>query len=415
MDLFPPHATTDDRGEFALEGVSLSRLELTAFADGFAPSRPCGVQAVVQQPLRIVLEPGRTATLTLDVPAARPDELYLRLWPQGSEGALLPPLHDVGERRRFECRGLPAGPYLVSVTGRNEPFRSPVLVNMAPGEPCTLALEKTAPGGTVHRGRLVDEAGAPCAGVLVHVNDLLEPQRICTDADGRFEFTSRRPAGMQVCVALAPGQPWAFVNAERRVGAGAIEVPADVELTEIRTRPLLPVRGRVLTASGRPFEEVAVRVPGTVTASGTDLDGAFELCVERGADVPLRIEVHRPPLSLVREVPLRAGAVPEKVEIRLPDPATIEGIVVNGSGEPVVGVAIHSAALSDHPRIVEAGGVAWTGRDGRFRFRPVLPGRWRLVVHPDVQTDTWQAPSLERGGVMIRVASGETVEVRIEN
>jgi len=206
--------------------------------------------------------------------------------------------------------------------------------------------------------------------------ELVEPDPIQTDAQGRFRIRGVLPRGGHLALGVAFEKP----DRVHRVGRWyADELAAETHLGDIRMRGGERVRGVVVDANDRPVQGAWVRFPNvemdqavrrfdrgaTGTTATTGPDGKFEIpsAVPSGMQpVYLRCNGYRPQgpgkvfLAPGRDAMLRLSMVGNP---------TIEGLVTDAGGKPVAGISV-SAALPGK-NITVGGGKS--GRDGRFVVR----------------------------------------------
>jgi uncharacterized GH25 family protein len=80
--------------------------------------------------------------------------------------------------------------------------------------------------------------------------------------------------------------------------------------------------------------------------------------------------------------PTRIEAAPL---IRLQPGCSVAGLVVDGQGKPIAEAMVQ---VRDS-RQLNLEGSAYTGRNGRFAFRDVKPGRWTVVVQAEGYAAAW--------------------------
>ncbi|MGE0145448.1 MAG: carboxypeptidase regulatory-like domain-containing protein [Planctomycetota bacterium] len=183
---------------------------------------------------------------------------------------------------------------------------------------------------------------------------------------------------------------YATTEHEHHHAAGA---DAAARLT-IALEPGHSVGGRILSAESQAVVDARVVL---VTTGARTLeigarsasDGSFLLLgVPSGA---ARLHVEPPagtlPVSLEVTVPLR-----ERIEVRLSEGAVIEGVVVDAVTQLPVGDAKVRIARSDGAPIVRGrrllSPTTTTGRDGRFRFRGLDAGSFRVDIASDRHRST---------------------------
>lgn len=221
--------------------------------------------------------------------------------------------------------------------------------------------------------------GEPARGVQVEARTDRWSSSSWVGDDGAFSFEDVDEAGLGLKVLDDDGEtPLLETRAKAGDQALVLALP--------KARP--PVwRLRVLTADGRPVPSAGVTLKGDDhELSEWVVDGWLEV---PALDVPMTAFVHG--ARGVGGAPLPAGwavAGPfepksEGAEIRLPREMVIAGIVKDGAGQPVRGVALW-ARPKDLPPVlgdVDAD-VSWarTGADGRFRIGRLAAGVHKLRV-----------------------------------
>jgi protocatechuate 3,4-dioxygenase beta subunit len=228
-------------------------------------------------------------------------------------------------------------------------------------------------------GTVVDEAGAPLAGVRVIVEAPVplrhgEPNPATqTDDRGRFAFDALPIAGFVLCAERA-GFARARLHAETGDDAIAFRLRAARELA-----------GRVVDADGKAVAGATVRFvrpsdPWSSKTTQTDASGSF--LITDVDDLPGTIEVEvdhyagqHAERRVLRERDVVAGG-PAR-EFRFRAGLSIAGIVVDEKGRPARSVAVQALAspISDD---AECWGARTTGDDGRFEIPDLPPGRYAL-------------------------------------
>lgn len=150
--------------------------------------------------------------------------------------------------------------------------------------------------------------------------------------------------------------------------------------------PFIELSGRVMLgdeplqaglAFGGGSGPVSVRV-------STNEKGRFSGVLPRAGDWDVDVRAHDPPVfRRLRDIPVevRTGSEKAWVEITLPD-TTLEGEVVDEQGSTVAGASILLLLYPATENVV----FGQTDEEGRFRFRGVAPGIYRLearIESPD--------------------------------
>jgi protocatechuate 3,4-dioxygenase beta subunit len=197
--------------------------------------------------------------------------------------------------------------------------------------------------------------------------------------DGTFSFEDVDEAGLALKVLDEDGES-VLVETRAKAGDQAVVIPLP--------KPKPPSwRLRVLAADGRPVTSATVTLKGEDHERSEEVvDGWLEVAT---FDVPLTAFVYG--ARGAGGAPMPAGwavAGPfapksEGAEVRLPRELVIAGIVKDGAGQPVRGVALWARPkeLPDVLADVDAE-VSWarTGADGRFRIGRLSAGVHRLRV-----------------------------------
>ena len=299
----------------------------------------------------------------------------------------------------------------------------PAAANTVPAEASTTPERTAAPptdaGGPVCtlRGRCVDTAGQPIAGVKVGLlgwgandqrvqawlSDHDEPKRIdenlTTGPDGAFEFRFWPPPPFQFLLRLNTNGFATWSNRWHELAAGATK-----DLGDLKFERGTLLRGRVVDAQGAPIAKVEVRIDNAQgrrgtggfedwTSARTDADGTFRA---RWALLPGDYKLGIDDQQIERgELVTLTGEPEQSIEVvlkRLDDRDAVAGVVVDQDGAPIQGAYVH-------PSVRGNGRLISTDREGRFRVpRPAkdAPERVRLGAScadyepvPDQQEYEW--------------------------
>jgi hypothetical protein len=218
-------------------------------------------------------------------------------------------------------------------------------------------------------------------------------QTLFTGSDGVVTIGDARGLDVRIVVE-APGFTQAVLRQE--------QAPEEVLLALVRG---VIVTGRVTAVRGRQYlsgASVTILSEGRRVAALTDGEGGFTL--REVAPGSARVQVSHPKYA-TRELDVVIAGTgrddrPFELEpIDLPDPASVEGEVVDASGKPVAGARVSSGIV---PAYLPAGalpeGMAVTDRKGRFVLLGVTPGKLDLEAY---------APEIGRGRVRgVEVGSG---------
>ncbi|MCA3008948.1 MAG: sigma-70 family RNA polymerase sigma factor [Phycisphaerales bacterium] len=356
-------------GSFAFETIGMALVQ--AQAPGFAASevRPC-----TSAPLTITLQPARgdLVGIVLDADGRPLAGARVRAIPETGRGAGLAtperrPLPFVATDRAggFVVPDLPAG-------------RIDVVVHADGHAPATLVLTDTSavrdpvrvvlPRGVALRGRVVDQDGAPVAGVQVLLGGSYGIQRV-TDEAGCFGFRSA-PATMQALRVQGPKIVPSHVERDLAVEAGEWRVVVQ----RLAAYPL-----RLVDAMHTPLAGWWASVDGDAFAMAVQADADGRLTLPAPAVRPARVLVHRGlgdrPVAVAWPTESAPGVlgivvVPESA----PTSASLRGRVLTADGAPVDGLTVR--AMNTGGRLEAHGDV----RDGRFEVLDLAAGDYVLSV-----------------------------------
>jgi 5-hydroxyisourate hydrolase-like protein (transthyretin family)/protocatechuate 3,4-dioxygenase beta subunit len=414
---------SDGEGNFRFEHLPAGRFDLLVRADGYAPhtqrgitieggQRPTDLGAVTLERGSglegVVVDdddrPVEGATVAARPPSAagiRADALDALTDPKDVHEAT------TGRDGRFSLSGLTTGES-VDVTARRQGYVPATLarVEVPSSEPLRFALE---PAARV-TGRVLSDDGAPVAAATVTARPAdaalpaaLSGRTAMTDTEGSFVLDDLA-AGKLSLAAVAKD----YLASEARVldiaeGRGV----DDVELTLHRGAT---VEGTVLTYEGKPATSARVvlrrnnnpermleiEVAGSVR---TDGDGRYYL---EGVPLgPQNVSADQEGYQrTVRDVDVQRG--PNRLDFRLGQGYGITGRVIDGSGRPLVGVAV--ALLSAAPGVAKED---VSGSDGAFRFAGLAMGGYQLSGRKE-------GYSTARQDVQLADRAVDGVELRLE-
>ncbi len=257
------------------------------------------------------------------------------------------------------------------------------------------------------KGRVVNEAGSPLAGVAVEALAATgKPEgpppaggssRALSDASGRFELARLRPGTVYEVALTREG----FARLAVPVG----ELPPDrlADLGTLVLRPGALIEGRVTDARGGPLVGAEVRVrPGTQrTARGEEdrlrekppdavagLDGRFVLLDLRPGR-PVHLLASRPGYLPAWVLGVEApSAAP--VAVVLEAASRLSGSLVDEEGKPVAGARVDlrwlgppAGTVGLEPRRGGGSRSSETGVGGEFSFEELAPGGVELSASAD--------------------------------
>ena len=266
--------------------------------------------------------------------------------------------------------------------------------------------------GTVVR----EDDGRPLAGAAIHFGTAVgqwntpdwppryppsgyDLVRTVTDAGGRFRIGDLGPGEYRVAAAIAG------MAGDRATvtlpGAGPLR---------LAVRALHPLAGVVVDPEGRPVAgvEVRLRAPDGVSppwrsVTLTDRAGAFRFVRVPAGDYTV-VAVPDVALGPARAGPFPAGRL--DVEVRLPRPRDIRGVLLDASGRPMEGVEVVARPEGGLLPIA----TAETDRDGAFRLWRLGESRYDVEFNGTGVTVT----GAEAGsGLSYRLRGSLTIEGRV--
>lgn len=322
--------------------------------------------------------------------------------------------HDVtGPDGSYELSGVPAGE--VDVLARAPgyvPGRGPSVRCVAGG--LHGAADLTLKGGPAARGRVVDGAGNPLAGVqvrydLVDVGSMgraLSAAPLLAQAMAEFDYPVTGPEGEFVAGPLAGKPPYQLMFECSGYGSEAVSFdPSEQE------GPLLITLRRgggvagtvVVEGSGEPVGrftvetlervETETQAPGRLNpfAGGTlfeDAQGRFELSPLKAGPVSLTVKADGYLETKVPPLTVEPGQLQSDVLVTLRRGGVVRGIVVNPDGQPIAGARVTS------DRVLKGFGGDVKSRRNDLRNQLGLP-------LPPVRTRSGQGPD----AVLVRFAA----------
>ena len=364
-----PVAVAAADGSFAFETIGIAMLQ--AQAPGFAASelRPC-----TAAPMTLTLQPARGDLVGVVVDAdGRPVAgARVRAIPETDRGAGLAtperrplPIVASDQAGGFVVPDLPTGRIDVAVQADGHaPATLVVTEATALRDPVRIVL----PRGVALRGRVVDQDGAPVAGVIVRLGGSHGVART-TDADGRFGF---RSAAAIVQALRVEGSTIVPVHVERDLAVDAGEWHVVVQ--RLAAYPL-----QLVDATRSPLAGWWASVDGDEFAMPVQADVQGRLTLAAPAARPARVLVHRGlgnrPIPVAWPAESAPGVlgtvvVPESA----PASALLRGRVLAADGAPVDGLTVWAVNAGGR---IEAYGDA---RDGGFEVRNLPAGDYALAV-----------------------------------
>jgi protocatechuate 3,4-dioxygenase beta subunit len=368
-------ATTDATGRFRLDAPHGTGRAL--------------VQAPGQAPRFVRSEVGRDGTLVLELE----DPTTLEVWVT-HEGRPAPGVDVIvssAQPLRTDALGVArcevSHRRSISVRAMKGELRASA--SFYPGRAVTRRLDLTLTKGVRVRGVIVDETGAPRAGIVRGA--LLDAALLSTTPDGRFES---EPLELDERLYLTPDVQGC--TAEARASVVVItQKPAEVRLA---VRCGGAVQGQVVDAEGAPIARATVSVAGEGLSEDTMTDerGAFTLHLRDGA-YQLRT-TH--PRYRSAEQPLTAP-VTKALVIVLDAGGSISGRVVDQKGQGLAGAEVLAMpgvvtelfdALDGDKRLVRA------NAEGHYSVHGLQAGRWVVLAGIQGQPPASGAPLVLQPG-----------------
>lgn len=365
-----PVAVAAADGSFAFETIGIAMLQ--AQAPGFAASelRPCTASSMT-----ITLQPSRgdLVGIVVDADGQPVAGARVRGVPQrtfrgaGLASAEPRPLAFVATDRAggFVVPDLPTGRIDVAVQADGH---APATLVVTEATALRVPVRIVLPRGVALRGRVVDQDGAPVAGVIVRLGGSHGVART-TDADGRFGFRSAAATGQALRV---EGSTIVPVHVERDLAVDAGEWHVVVQ--RLVAYPL-----QLVDATRSPLAGWWASVDGDDFAMPVQADVQGRLTLAAPAARPARVLVHRglgnrpiPVAWPAESAPGVLGTV--VVPDSAPASALLRGRVLAADGAPVDGLTVWAVNAGGR---IEAYGDA---RDGGFEVRNLPAGDYALAV-----------------------------------
>lgn len=346
-----------------------------------------------------------------------------------------------GDDGRFIVRGLdPERRWQLDAVARGRGAGSLALAPLRARETRSDLMISVHPTQAI-RGRALDQDGTPLAEAEIDVKPVTEgPRR----GMGRFRMQQpddRRPVafsaadGSFVASDLASGTYEVIV---RRLGYARTTVPGvvvgdspqkTVDIGDVVLEPGVAVFGKVLDPDGAPIAGAEVRlggrgagfrrlamIPSTRAADAvTGADGGFVISDLRRDDTMVLSVTHEGYLDGLAEG-VRAGS-PDPVSITLEPACRVEGIVVDGAGEPISGARVSVAEMRVRgSRVVpiSVSSIVASADDGTFVIVDAEPGALQVVavkegfLEPE-PVDVVLVPTEPQSGVRVVLARGARV------
>ena len=400
------YASSNERGDFRVEGLAPGNYQLEAHTPGYAREEVASVRVPSGSPLSVELSlAGVIEGFVVDAqdrPAAGAEVRVsgIRASPQSVT---------TGEGGGFSVE-VEAGSYALSARRGEEAGALEAPLVVSGGRTVRDVRVRLGPGAVLE-GRVVEKSsGGPVQGVHVDVSPYEasgDLGRAVTDAEGHFSVSALAP-GVYDVVASAPG----YSQSLRR---GVTLTQGERFPLEITLKRTGSVEGSVKDAAGRPLQ--GVRVAGDNPWNGgtgppppeTRTDAAGHYRLEGIDEGPRAITARREGASMgiYRMVNVEGDLAP--VDFVLEETGGVRGRVRSAQG-PLPAVALEVRAISAPDREPSFSGTPDVGRaqvSAEGDFQMVLPaGSHHLVLRrgPALGTAT---------SVLVKVEAGKTAQAEL--
>ena len=476
--------TTDATGVFAFDGVPPGSYMVTAQRNGYVrqdgetrfgprttpPIVVTSGQAVAGVTVKMVphgVVAGRIVDEDGEPVARMAVQVQRERWQRGQRQLLQVSTDTTNDLGEYRVAGLPAGRYIVSVTG-GRPFAGtmtaaraaqgaaemnyvttfyPNVIDAAQATPIAVGSGQETRGvdfqlrkiGTYRvRGRVVDPAGGAPRNLMV----MAIPGENAIGLPGRNAAAVRNQDGTFEVRGVAPGAYTVIANrAERDRGRSMATQQItvgnrDVEGLTLTLAPPAEVTGSVRAESDTALNLGSARVLLEPTASMPMFGGNFLATVTNGtfkiADVPpgtYRVRAtNLPDGSYVKSVKMGPQEVLESglqvsgtaapLDVLLGSNApSVSGTVNDSSNKPAANITV--ALVPDSPRRNQYHlyATTTTADAGTFTFRNVTPGDYKVFLLTESEVESIQNPAflsqIEGRGTSVRLVEGKTESVQL--
>jgi protocatechuate 3,4-dioxygenase beta subunit len=371
-------ATAGEDGRFVVEGATPGTMELVAGADEFQTSEPLVLELTPgerREGLRLVLARGGSLAGRVTGPGGEPvADATILAAPTVQAGSpfQLAPRHQArsDHEGRYRIGGLPPGE--VQVRALHPDYAGPVREATIGAGEARLDLELRR--GIEVSGRVVDDAGAPVAGVevsLVADSWLGFRPPVRSGDDGSFRLTGVEPGTWRLA---ATKDGLAQVEPELRLDIGGPLFDVEVRMTA-GGAIVGQVRGLELADLSRLRLFAISQTRGGLPRTGSvDFEGGYRI-EGTGPGTWRVMAVSGEGEGMASgEVELAPGQQEARLDLDFAGDLVLSGRVTLG-GEPLAGAQV--GATGGEP----AGfGIAHTAADGGFRIGRLGPGRYELMV-----------------------------------
>jgi RNA polymerase sigma factor (sigma-70 family) len=316
------------------------------------------------------------------------EDAVVTLRAAASKVASIPPI-TTGSTGEFRFRGVPVGTYVLRAakTGFADRVASGIAVTDAGGVD---GLELLLAAGGAIEGLVTDAKGAPVAGVVVRTRWDGPPAGAAetkSREDGAYRLAGLPPGHHLVEAARGPGMTQ---TATAAVSEGAT-IRVDFAATSTLTGVLLDAAGVTVAAA-----DVTVRLIGSTTfvqrRAKTDDAGRFRVEGLEPAEWSIGVQVHGVEPFAANDVTRVTLAVGEQdVVVRIPAGSIAGRVFLKAGGAPVGRPGIQLSLYTLRPSgatwtLGTTAGMAFPDADGKFVFRGLAVGRYRILGHPKDRT-----------------------------
>jgi protocatechuate 3,4-dioxygenase beta subunit len=281
-------------------------------------------------------------------------------------------------------------------TSRSEPF------SLDPSIP-SIRVDLTLTSGSAIEGIARYPDGTPANAVRLLLlpassenwQGFMGPGVSATDPDGIFQFKHvnagtylLRPEHELVAQSLRKASEPLSVTVDGQTDIAGLEIVVQPDPEKMEGEGM--IAGVVLDPSGAPAANVRVdarRVdnPRETAGTTTETDGTFELTKLRGMVYDVSVD---DAIGIAEEPTVTVGS---EITIQLEAPASVSGVVVTASGEPVPGATVQLKDLAEQgpePNIEaimrglfrRGEGGESTDAYGRFEFTKIAPGDYEVAA-----------------------------------
>lgn len=417
IDAYPP-VFTDDLGRFSVEASGGGPFTITIGKGGYAFARTTLRREEAAVPLTVRLPGGATVAGRVALEsggAAVGSVVSARLLDSELPGfpALFSTTTD--DLGAYRLGGLPAGRF--EIASGPPPQTVPTAATFALSvwyEPARTAAEERSRSASQRQfgGTSIDTTQFRPAAVIT----VVLPNGSLTTIGGTPATTNRhvtlRPAEDAGGIDFVVRAPESNADAVERLRSEGV---ASARAAGERPRPpgmAGSIRGRVVTADGRPIEAASVQLSGAGVVPSTvgpgqriysDADGRYVLNALREGSY--RIEVSKPGhgaafygqqpgLPAGRSILLARDETLDGIDVVLPDSSTIAGLLVDEHGEPLQEALVQALALrhvGGRLTAVPASMPRRTDDQGRYRIFDLSPGSYVVAAWIDAIVSGSQA------------------------